>query len=318
MKAMRLFLLINTLFLLSCSEYLDKETQSISKDEQQELKVKLGKHLFYDTSLSIDSTVSCATCHKQSLAFSEGNIVATGIQNRLGKRNVPALTHVKLSPMLNWDGGVNTFHQQALIPIEDTTEMGINIKVLSERLRKNKTYTKWAKKAFNRTIDPYVITQSLKCFLESFPLDTIVKMSEMTHLEKKGYVLFHSEKLNCVACHGGSAFGYSSYSNNGLLKYYNDPGRYSLTLDSSDLYQYRIPSLWNVSITAPYMHDGSIPSLDSVLTLYSQGGINRSFQDSRLAKINFDEKEKKALKAFLSILVDSSAIKDENLSNPIQ
>ena len=315
---MRLFLLINALFFLSCSDNLNKEKKTLNTLKQHDLKIQLGRHLFYDTALSIDSTVSCATCHKQNLAFTEGNTVATGILGRLGKRNVPALTHAKLSQMLNWDGGVNTFHQQALIPIEDTTEMGINIKVLSKRLSQNETYSKWAKAAFNRKVDPYVITQSLKYFIESFPIDTVLKMSEMTHLEKKGYVLFHSEKLNCISCHSGSAFGYSGYANNGLLEHYDDPGRYSLSLDSSDLYKYRIPSLWNVSITAPYMHNGSIPSLDSVLSLYSHGGINRSYQDNRLNNIRFDEKEKKALKAFLSILVDSSAINDEKLSNPIQ
>lgn len=315
---MPLFLLISTFFFISCSNNLKEEKDTAIASKRRALKIKLGRHFFYDTSLSLDSTVSCATCHKQSLAFSEGNTVASGIQDRLGKRNVPALTHVKLSPMLNWDGGVNTFHQQALIPIEDTTEMGINIKLLSERLRKNNRYSEWAKIAFNRKVDPYVITQSLKYFLESFPLDTVLRMSEMTQLEKKGYVLFHSEKLNCISCHSGPSFGYSGYANNGLQMHYNDPGRYSLSLDSSDLYKYRIPSLWNVSITAPYMHDGSIPSLDSVLSLYSQGGINRTYQDSRVSNIHFDEKEKKALKAFLSILVDSSAINDEKLSNPIQ
>ncbi len=314
---MPLFLLISAFF-FSCSNNLKEEKDPTSESKQKEIKIKLGRHFFYDTSLSLDSTISCASCHHQELAFTDGNKLASGIKDRQGKRNVPSLTHTRLAPMLNWDGGVNTFHQQALIPIEDTTEMGINIKVLSERLRKNNSYAKWAKTAFNRKIDPYVITQSLKFFLESFPLDTTLRISEMTQLEKKGYALFHSEKLNCVSCHSRPALGYSDYLNNGLLEIYRDPGRYSLSLDSSDLYKYRVPSLWNVSLTAPYMHDGSIPSLDSVLSLYSHGGLNDSYQDVRVKNMRFDENEKKALKAFLSILVDSSAINDEKLSNPIQ
>lgn len=320
---MRPFLFINTLTLFlfySCSQELENEhpVSQISETERSELKIKLGRYFFYDPDLSIDSTVSCASCHQQEFAFSDGRTVAMGVHQYLGKRNVPSLSTVRFSQHLNWDGGATSFNMQALIPIEDTTEMGINIVVLAERLNQNKRYKEWAKQAFNRKVDPYVITQSLQCFLESFPSKLTLDTSSFSKLEKKGYTLFYSEKINCIACHKPPEFGYNEFSNNGLLATYSDPGRFAVSQDSSDLYRYRIPGLWNVSMTTPYLHNGSIPSLDSLLKLYAIGGQSHQFQDQRLKNISLSSEEQMAIKAFLLTLVDSSTIIDEKLSNPFK
>ncbi|RYM32032.1 c-type cytochrome [Brumimicrobium glaciale] len=271
--------------------------------------INLGEKLFFDSRLSLNNTISCATCHHPKLAFTDGKKTSVGIHQRSGKRNSPTLWNVKNQDKFMWDGGVKTLEMQAIVPLQDTNEMGGLITDLFPKLSNVPLYDSLAKVLYDRNFDPFVLTRALSAFQRSiyqensefddWQRDGILKDSAIT----KGYKIFN-EDLNCTQCHGGNNFTDNSLQNNGLYTYYEDQGSYNITGDSSDIGKFKVPSLRNISITGPYMHDGSFKSLSDVIQQYSKGGKSHSNKSDQIKSFSLTAQENEDLLYFLNSLTD--------------
>lgn len=271
----------------------------------------LGKKLFFDPALSIDSTISCASCHKPALAFADNTPTTPGVLGRPGTRNVPSLANVAYHPYLLREGGVPTLEMQVLVPISEHNEFGFNLVKIIERLNKNTQYRQMAKDAYGRELDAFVITRSIGVFERSIlsggsRYDAFVrgKESALTPLEKSGMALFFSARTQCSNCHTGFLFTDFQFANNGLHLNYADPGRFRLTGKDADLHLFKTPGLRNSGLTPPYMHDGSLSTLEAVVDHYNMGGKGHARQSPFIRPLNLSPEEKEALVAFLRSLDD--------------
>ncbi|MGB0431423.1 MAG: cytochrome-c peroxidase [Bacteroidia bacterium] len=289
-------------------------------------KWKLGKKLFYDPIMSVDSTKSCNSCHKQEYAFADNVAFSDGVKNRPGTRNSPSLANVAYQPYFTREGGVPSLEMQVLVPIQEHNEFDFNILLIEERLKKIPVYIDLSKKAFNREPDYYVITRALATFERSLisgnsPYDQYTfngNDNALTRKQQKGMELFFSNKTGCSNCHSGFNFSNYAFENNGLYIDYSDVGRKRLTGNDKDEALFKVPSLRNVALTAPYMHDGSMATLDEVIDHYNNGGENHFNKSELLKPLGLSENEKAQLIAFLQSLTDDYFInnnefkKDEN------
>lgn len=281
-------------------------------------RVALGKRLFYDPALSADSTRSCGSCHAPHLAFSDSTAVSLGIDNRIGTRNAPTLANVAYQKKLLREGGVPTLEMQILVPIQEHNEFDFNILLVAERLQKMPEYVAMAEKAYGRTPDAFVITRSIAAFERTLlsgdsPYDQYSfqgKNNALSMAEKRGLELFQSERLNCSKCHSGFLFTNQDFTNNGLYEIYPDSGRIRLTGLESDRGVFKIPSLRNIALTAPYMHDGSLPTLEAVIDHYQTGGKPHPNKSPLLKPFALTVKERADLIVFLRSLTDEIFVKN--------
>jgi cytochrome c peroxidase len=278
----------------------------------------LGKALFYEPLLSVDSTVSCGTCHQPRLAFADSERFSLGVADRIGTRNVPSLSNVAWHPYYTRDGGVPTLEMQILVPIQEHNEFDFNIVLIAERLNQIPKYITMSQEAYGRDPDAFVITRALANFERTLvsaqsPYDySLEGRQTLTLEEERGKALFFGTSLNCSSCHGGFDFTDYSITNNGLYLDYADPGRFRVTLDSVDIATFKVPSLRNVALTPPYMHDGSIATLDAVIDHYSSGVQPHQNLDTRVKNFDIDDQEKADLLAFLHTLTDENFISNLN------
>ncbi|MBK9993558.1 MAG: cytochrome-c peroxidase [Saprospiraceae bacterium] len=278
------------------------------------------KKLFYDKRLSIDSTVSCASCHKQSRGFADNVSLTPGVFGRAGVTNAPTLANIAYHPYFTREGGLPTVEMQVLVPIAEHNEFGFNIVEIEQRLKADAAYQEMAMKAYGRSLDPFVITRSISTYERSI-ISGNSKYDDYTHgkaiLSKEemlGKDLFFSEKTNCSQCHSGFNFTNYEFKNNGLYEIYSHPGRFRLTKKESDVALFKTPSLRNVGFTAPYMHDGSIATLTEVVNHYNSGGRNHIHKSNLIRPLGLTENEKKALVAFLHTLDDYVLLTNPYLS----
>lgn len=292
-------------------------------DFPTEAKIFLGKRLFYDPILSSDSTKSCSSCHMAHLAFSDSIALSEGIKQRIGTRNAPSLSNVVYQKALLREGGLPSLEMQVLVPIQEHNEFDENILNIVERLNNSPTYVALSNSAFNRNPDPFVITRSIAAFERTFlsgnsNYDKYTyqgKLLSLTQVEKNGMDLFFSEKTNCSSCHSGFLFSNLSFENNGIYAEYNDPGRKRLTLAEEDEGKFKVPSLRNVEITSPYMHDGSFKTLESVIDHYNSGGFYHKNKNKLIRPLNLTNIEKSELIAFLKSLTDREFINNQLFRN---
>ncbi|MFK8103489.1 MAG: cytochrome-c peroxidase [Saprospiraceae bacterium] len=279
---------------------------------------ELGKQLFFDPILSVDSSVSCASCHQPDLAFSDEFAVSLGVSARPGNRNSPSLANVAYHPYFTREGGVPTLEMQVLVPIQEHQEFDFNIVPLSTRLQEDSHYVALALEAYNLKPNPFVITRALACFERSLisgnsPYDQYVqnqKESALSVEAKAGRKLFFSDRTNCSECHGGFNFTNYAFENNGLYETYADEGRFRLTGKEVDRALFKVPSLRNIAVTGPYMHDGSMDNLEAVIEHYSTGGKNHPHKSALLKPLNLTTAEQTALLAFLTALTDENFIRN--------
>ncbi|MCB9194713.1 MAG: c-type cytochrome [Flavobacteriales bacterium] len=283
-----------------------------------EAKVKLGKMMFEDVRLSKDNSVSCVSCHNPSNAFSDTLALSLGVEGRVGERNSTPIFNIGYHPAFFRDGGALTLELQIVGPIENELEMDINIVELCEKLNQIEEYRELAQAEFGTEVTPAVITKSIASYLRTLissnsRYDQYLQgdKSVLSQQELNGQKLFDG-KAGCFKCHDGFDFTDYSYQNIGLYKVYNDLGRMKLTADSSDLGLFMVPSLRNLSYTAPYMHDGSLATLDEVIDLYNEGGKDHFNQSFKIFPLNLTEQEKTDLKAFLLTLNDESFVNNEH------
>lgn len=276
-------------------------------------KVALGKRLFFDPILSFDTSVSCASCHFPDRAFSDTIALSLGVNNRIGDRNAPSLINVAYATSLFRDGGAPSLEMQIITPIEDENEMHLDIDDAVVRLQNDPSYVKDFVEVFDTLPTLFGLTGAIAAFERtliggSSKYDSFLQSKDsavFNSQEKLGLQLFMSDDLKCAKCHKGFYLSDNSYRNNGLYKNAIDLGRANLTLDSADIGKFRVPSLRNITLTAPYMHDGSLGTLEEVINHYAAGGKNASNQDPLIKGFDLSDQEHEALVLFLTTLTDT-------------
>jgi cytochrome c peroxidase len=286
-------------------------------------RVALGERLFNDKALSRDGTISCATCHQADAAFTDKLAVSQGIDSRLGDRNSMPLFNLAWKREFFWDGRATSLRQQVLMPIEDHREMDESLERVTEKLAASPDYTPLFSAAYR---SPGITVEKISLALEQFLLTLSARDSRfdramagkttLTDEEKRGFELFMTEYeprtgqygADCFHCHGGALFTDHQFHNNGLTG--DDRGRAEVTGSSADERKFSTPSLRNVALTAPYMHDGRFATLEEVVEHYSSGVHRSETLDPNLAKhpdkgLNLSTADKAALVAFLRTLTES-------------
>jgi cytochrome c peroxidase len=322
-------------------------------------RVELGRHLFYDKNLSFNRSQSCATCHQQQYAFAESRTTSIGSTGESHRRNAPALINIAYNKTLTWaHNGIKDLEVQLLLPMfgEEPIELGItgHEQEVIERFKTAK-YRQMFEQAYpGEAIDFPTIIKALSSFVRSLvslnsPFDRYAYDADDSALSEsalRGMALFFSEKLECHHCHGGFNFTQSTvhqqqqlernpFHNTGL---YNvspegaypakDDGLYEITLNHQDHGKFRAPTLRNIALTAPYMHDGSIATLEDVIDFYAAGGRNilsgpyqgdgrqNPLKSPFIKGFKISEQEKQDLIAFLNALTDESFINNSAFSAP--
>jgi len=281
-------------------------------------KIAIGKRLFYDPVLSRDSTISCASCHLSYTAFAHtDHDLSHGIEGRIGTRNVPALMNLAWSKSFMWDGAVNHLDVQALAPMSSPQEMDESIGHVIAKLQSTAPYPSLFYKAFGDSVirTGYVL-RSISQFMLTLvsanaKYDRVKRGTEtFTGPEARGYVLF---RKNCASCHTEPLFTNGGFENNGLAvdETLGDAGRIKITHDSSDSLKFKVPSLRNVELSYPYMHDGRFKTLNQVLNHYIMGIQQSPTLNPALRKgIYLTGSDKADIIAFLLTLTDREFIRD--------
>jgi cytochrome c peroxidase len=278
-------------------------------------KIEFGRKLFFDKRLSKNNQISCASCHHPDKAFTDGLPKSKGVNGAIAMRNAPSLLNSSYFTSYMYDGEIKTLEEQAIVPIQDHSEMGSSMKEVLQKLSKDSNYRRLARSVFNRELDAYVITRAISTYERSlisqnsrFDQYRAGAKGALSHDEVAGWILF-SEKLYCTKCHSGPNFTNYRVVSNGLYSDYGtDQGRFRIRGLEKERGTFKVPSLRNVSLTAPYMHDGSIRTLRQVILHYSKGGkafVNKSpiIKPFRLNKL-----EIKQLELFLKTLTDTSQV----------
>ncbi len=240
-------------------------------------RIELGKFLYFDTRLSRDNTVSCATCHNPSLGWSDGQPKAIGVEGRQGPRNSPTVLNTAYQRHQFWDGRAKSLEEQALGPIQADVEMDMDLDKLVERLNGIKGYRELFEKAYpgegitKDTIAKAIATFERTVVSTEAPFDRYAKGDENAISEnaKKGFALF-TGKGKCNNCHDGFNFTDGSFHNLGLGD--SDIGRYKLKKRAAWFHAFKTPTLRDVTLTAPYFHDGSIKTLEEATAVCGNGG----------------------------------------------
>ncbi len=290
--------------------------------------IELGRKLFYDPILSKNNTISCASCHHQQQAFADQRSPSVGDSKFELERNSPTLFNLAWKTDFFWDGGAFNLESQILGPLTHADEMASNLNELLHKLKNHPTYPSLFQKAFEDTIKTkyvlYALAQFQKTLISkntSYDLFREKKYS-YTSQELMGKSLFEK---NCTSCHSYPHFSDFDYHNNGLDSSFNfnDPedlkwGRYRITFLDQDKGKYHTPSLRNIAVSAPYMHDGRFKTLPEVIEHYSRGIKNSDFTSPELPKngFQFSLEEKQALEAFLISLTDEPFLTNSSFSNP--
>ena len=293
-------------------------------NELTQERIELGRMLFYDPVLSLDSSISCADCHHQELAFADNQPISPGVNGELAMRNAPTLTNVAYNPTLLFDGYLPTLEMQILVPIQEHAEFNFNIVEIGKRLLKNPEYVQRSWAAYQREPNPFVITRAISSFERTLisgnsRYDQYMNgaLKQLNRSEIRGMSLFFNE-LACASCHGGFNFTDFSTKNNGLYTVYADSGRARATHLPEDKDVFKVPTLRNIELTAPYMHDGSMATLEEVVEHYMSGGKAHPNKSELIKPFALTKREKADLIAFLKSLTDDSFITNPAFSNPFK
>lgn len=284
---------------------------------------ELGRKLFYEPRLSRNNTVSCGSCHIQSSAFTQhGHDVSHGIDDRLGRRNSPPIMNLAWMPLFMWDGGVFDLDLQPIAPITAHEEMDESVANVISKLQGHTDYPGLFKKAFG---SDQITTAAFMKALSQFMIMCISAESKYDSVVQKiGGVTFTSQEAagyklvqqKCGGCHKEPLFTDNSFRNNGIgIGANNDMGRYDVTLNQSDRYKFKVPSLRNLAYSAPYMHDGRFIRLDAILDQYSSNIQQTPNLDPLLQNnLVLSPTEQQQVLAFLNTLNDRNFINNQLLS----
>lgn len=294
----------------------------------------LGRVLFYDTKMSLNNAVSCGSCHHQSKGFADGEVKSQGFEGKITPRNSLSIANGSISNNLFWDSRVNSLKDLILEPIQNHVEMGMeDINLLTTKLSAAEYYPELFEKAYgDKNITADRISDAIAQFLGSmksvsskYDAGVANNFSDFTSLENLGKEIFFGSTGQCNGCHAGANFSsINSYYDNNSLR-----GATNIGLDMEyadkgiDNGRFRIPSLRNVALTAPYMHDGRYATLEEVIDFYDHGIVNNPNLDPRFRgsngeplRMNLTTIEKRALVAFMNTLTDETYLTDDKYSDP--
>ena len=330
-------LTIGTPHVLTIPSYFPKPIDSLSLQLTDEA-IELGRYLFYDSILSLDQNLACATCHQQAFAFSEGPFrVNQHTTNAPRERNTPPLFNLAWAKSLFWDGRSKSLMDQVLEVVPSHHEMQLNWKLAVKRIQGSSFYRKQFKSAYGKQrIDSSLIANAIVQFeitliSTNSKYDRVLQGLEyLTQDEYQGFVLMNEQtKGDCMHCHttDGDPLGTThKMSNNGLdrdelLLSSIDQGKFHVSGNIRDRGYFKIPSVRNLLFTAPYMHDGRFNTLEEVLTFYSSGVNTGAYTDfkmqhARKGGVQLSEKEQQQIISFLKTLSDSTFITNPSFRNP--
>ena len=273
-------------------------------------KAALGRRLFGDPRLSVDQSRACSNCHQAERAFSDGKRVAVGVGDQQGTRNAPAILNRTYGRAFFWDGRASTLEEQVLLPIQHPKEMGADLPMVVERLRAEATYRQQFGEVFGRPADVRSLSHALATYVRTILAGASdydrYEAGESTALTPKaqlGLRLFRG-RARCSRCHSGSNLTDEDFHNTGVSWGHRpyDAGRAVVTGVPEDTGKFKTPTLREIARTAPYMHDGSIDTLEDVVDFYDRGGNDNPFRDRELRPLRLSKDEKTALVAFLRSL----------------
>ncbi len=317
-------------------------------------KIELGKSLYFDKRLSIDRTVSCATCHDPAIAFTDSNSVAVGAGAQQGSRNSPTLLNSMFNEDLFWDGRAHSLEEQIIFPLMSSFEMGmISEEQLISRVSSVPEYRRWFKEVFgSEGIDIRMIAKAIAAYERTLlsgnsPFDRFIASEKkaITESQARGWELFKG-KARCIDCHSFGAqspfFTDSKFHNTGVAasdrlfesfrakmpasknpelsggaaltflvhsEGVSELGRFAVTLKQDDIGAFKTPTLRDIELTSPYMHDGSFKTLIDVVRFYNRGGNPNSHLDQRMHPLNLTDRELNDLVEFMRALTSDDVLK---------
>lgn len=300
--------------------------------------IDLGRHIFFDNILSANNTMSCSSCHDPKKGFTDGKAVSTGIDGLPGRRSSMSLVNVGFTKNgLFWDGRAKTLEDQALLPVEDPVELHATWPNVEKKFREHSTYPEKFRKAFGiknkADIDKKLVAKALAQYQRAIvstnsKFDSIKQgLANYTDLELVGFSLYTDSEgddlpdAECHHCHQLDLATADDFFNNGLqsssdLLSFKDLGKGGVTGQIAENGKMRAPTLRNVLLTAPYMHDGSLATFDDVLNHYNGNGKNSPNKDPLIRNIQLTSFHKRALIAFINTLTDTSYLSNPLLQRP--
>jgi len=298
----------------------------------------LGRVLFYDNNLSRNNTISCASCHIQEHGFADPTALSTGFDGELTSRNSMGLANARFyeNGRFFWDERAESLEEQTLVPIQDLVEMGMTLPELEDKLSELDYYVTLFTNAFgDEAVTSDRIALALSQFIRSMVSyeskfdeglaqvnDIDDNFPNFTTSENRGKQLFMSNQTRCFDCHATNVFVGDDARNNGLDATITDPGVGGITGNNNEQGEFKVPSLRNIALTGPYMHDGRFETLEDVIEHYNSGVQNNPNLDNRLTqgnnvrRLNLSDDDKQALVDFLNTLTDDEFVNDEKYANP--
>ncbi len=274
-------------------------------------RIRLGGKLFADPILSRDRSVSCATCHDPELAFTDGRPVAAGIYNRKGNRRTPPILNRAFGKTFFWDGRAATLEEQVVQPIQNPKEMDLTLDEAVARLRASQGYPVVFRDVFGTEPDARSLAQALASYVRSIlaggsAYDRYVagERDVLTAEAREGLRLFRG-KAGCIACHVGPNLTDERFHNTGIGCQNGrcaDEGRAAVTKKDEDRGAFKTPTLREIARTPPYMHDGSLATLEDVVEHYDKGGIENPWLDPEMHPLKLSDSDKRAVVEFLRAL----------------
>ncbi|WP_313791520.1 cytochrome-c peroxidase [Lacinutrix neustonica] len=304
-------------------------TYNLENNPLTEAGFELGKKLFYEGKLSSNNAIACAFCHEQAFAFTHhGHNLSHGVNGGIGFRNAQPIQNLAYQSTFMWDGAATHLDLQPIIPITSALEMGESLSHVIEKLSSDLYYQEQFERAFD---DGEINTENMLKALSQFMLMMVSSNSKydkfirneddttLSSLELDGLSTFETK---CAGCHATDLFTDQEFRNNGLSinPQLNDKGRFNVGNNPNDLYKFRVPSLRNIEVSYPYMHDGRFATIEAVLEFYNSGITDNGNVDSILQKrdgtygITLSNYEKESLTAFLKTLTDYEFLNDERFA----
>lgn len=331
-----------TIFTLDVPDFMPRPVL----DETNPLTVEgieLGRRLFYDKIMGRDSAFACADCHQQDKAFTDGRALAAGIDGRTGTRSSMSIVNLVFNTNgFHWDGSFATLSEQAIHPVENMLEMDEDWENVLTRLRRSTDYPQRFRAAFGVGKISEITRELAVKAIAQFEMTIISADSHFDRVVYKNTEFFtETEQLGadslffvedvplgtlhpgCGHCHNAPSFGDNRFKNNGIedirnLDDFPDKGFGAISSSRFDNGKFRTPTLRNIALTAPYMHDGRFATLEEVIDEYAAGGHGVENEDPNITGFSLDDRQKEALLAFLNSLTDETLISDPRYKNPFE
>lgn len=288
-------------------------------------KIALGRRLFYDPMLSLDNSISCASCHRQEHGFADLTPTSFGVRNEIGDRNSPAIANVGYAKVLFFDGRASLLDDQILGAITNPAEMRATEELVDQRLKNHPEYPALIHAAFgaNAEVSTKNAVKAIASFTRTIlsgdsPYDRYRSgdSAALNAAQKRGMSLFFSDKTRCPECHSGLNFSDEKFHSTGLYTHYYDVGRIAVSGREQDRGRFKTPTLRNIAVTNPYMHDGETFTLEDVMEHYNKGGKPFINKDSLIRPLNLTPAEISDVIAFLRALTDEKLLNNPAYSKP--